>query len=396
MRRLRILTFTTLYPNNIQKRHGIFVEQRVRKLLALGGLECRVIAPVPWFPFHSERFGRYAQFAGIDAQEERFGIPIDHPRYPVIPKIGMTIAPFLLALFAYPAISKLFSEGYDFDLIDAHYYYPDGVAAVLLAKWLNKPLVITARGTDINLVPDYFLPRKIILWAAEKADRSITVCRALKDEMIRLGAEADKIHVFRNGVDLDFFKPVERISIRKKLGIDRPCLLSVGHLIERKGHHLVIEALQDLPDFQLLIAGDGEELRNLKNLVEKIVLANRVIFLGALSHPQLGEYYSAVDALVLASSREGWANVLLESMACGTPVVATRIWGTPEVVTSPEAGILIDERTAQSIAAGVRKLMLNPPSREMTREYAENFSWESSVRGIEKTFRAVLDARNRV
>ncbi|MCI0655312.1 MAG: glycosyltransferase family 4 protein [Methylococcaceae bacterium] len=394
MRTVRILTFSTLYPNNVQKGHGIFVEQRLRHLLKLGGVECRVVAPVPWFPSSARRFGRYALFSKIHSREERFGIPIDHPRYPVIPKIGMTIAPLLLAIFAYPAVSRLLSGGYEFDLIDAHYYYPDGVAAVMLAKWLNKPVVITARGTDINLIPDYILPHRMILWAAGKADRSITVCQALKDEMIRLGADADKIHVFRNGVDLECFQPLDYVSIRKKLGINRPTLLSVGHLVERKGHHLVIEALRDLPEYQLLIAGDGEELRNLENLVREIDVADRVIFLGALSHAQLVEYYSAVDSLVLASSREGWANVLLESMACGTPVVATRIWGTPEVVTRPEAGILIDDRSGGAIAAGVRQLMMNPPSRTMTRKYAENFAWESSVRAVEETFRAVLEKRN--
>lgn len=395
MRNLRILTFGTLYPNNIQNRHGIFVEQRLRRLFALGGIDCRVVAPVPWFPIGSRWFGRYAEFAQIKAAEERYGIPIIHPRYPVLPKIGMTIAPLSLALFAWPAIARLYSEGYDFDLIDAHYYYPDGVAAVLLAKWLNKPVVITARGTDINLLPNYFLPRKMILWAAEQADQSITVCRALKDEMVRLGADAAKIQVFRNGVDLEFFKPMQRASVRKKLAIDRPTLLSVGHLIERKGHHLAIQALRTLPDHQLLIAGDGEELQNLKDLARRIDVADRVSFLGALSHAELVQYYSAADVLVLASSREGWANVLLESMACGTPVVATRFWGTPEVVTRPEAGILVWERSAEAIAAGVRELVMNPPSREMTRKYAERFSWESTVRGIDETFRTVLDRRNR-
>lgn len=352
------------------------------------------MAPVPWFPFSSGRFGRYARFARIKTTEQRFGITVDHPRYPVIPKIGMPLAPFLLALFSYPAVSKLLAEGYDFDLIDAHYYYPDGVAAAMLAKWLDKPLVITARGSDINIIPNYYLARRMILWAARKADYTITVCEALKHEMIRLGAAADRIGVFRNGVDLEFFKALDPDSIREKLGITRPSLLSVGNLVELKGHHLVIKALQYLPDFQVLIAGDGEESGNLKELAGTIGVADRVSFLGILSHAQLVEYYSAVDVLVLASSSEGWANVLLESMACGTPVVATRSGGTPEVVTGPEAGVLIDQRSAEAIAAGILQVIRYPPGREMTRKYAENFSWESTVCAIAKTFMTVLDRRN--
>lgn len=389
---LKILTLSTLYPNSIQKRNGIFVEQRLRQLVSLGGIESRVVAPVPWFPFSSKRFGRYSQFADVETKEWRFGICIDHPRYLVLPKIGMTLAPFLLAVAVYPTIRKLISSGYDFDLIDAHYYYPDGVAAALLAKRLNKPLIITARGTDINLIPSYILPRKMILWAAGQVDRSITVCQALKDEMVHLGAEPGKIVSCRNGVDLEFFKPVDHDIIRQKLGLTKPTLLSVGHLIERKGHHLVIEALKTLPDFQLLIAGDGEESENLKNLAITTGVDDRVSFLGALSHAQLVDYYSAVDILVLASSREGWANVLLESMACGTPVVATRLWGTPEVITRPEAGVLIDERTPEAIAAGVGDLVTHLPDRKMTRNYAENFSWDSTVRKIKAIFLEVLDA----
>jgi teichuronic acid biosynthesis glycosyltransferase TuaC len=391
MRAIRILTFTTLYPNHIQPRHGVFVEQRLRKIHSLGEIECRVMAPVPWFPFRSKRFGRYAEFAKVQATEDRFGIRVDHPSYPVVPRIGMTAAPLLLAAFAYPALSRLISDGYDFDLIDAHYFYPDGVAATLLARWLKKPVVITARGSDISLIPRYSLPRKMILWAARKADQNFTVCQALKDELTRLGAEADRITVFRNGVDLDFFRPFDYRSIREKLGLSRRVLLSVGYLIELKGHHLVIEALQFLPDFELLIAGDGEESGHLKQLAQSLGVADRVYFLGNLSQAELLEYYSAADTLVLASSREGWANVLLESMACGTPVVATSVGGTPEVVTSPAAGILIKERTAEAIAEGVRRLIENPPGREETRRYAENYSWDITARGIRSTFLRILE-----
>lgn len=395
VKKTQVLTFSTLYPNHIQTRHGIFVEQRLRQLYAHGNLNFRVIAPVPWFPFRSNRFGRYAQFAKVKAREERFGIPIEHPRYPVIPKLGMTIAPLLLAACSYLAVSRLISDGFDFDLIDAHYYYPDGVAAAMLAKWLRKPFTVTARGSDINLIADYWLPRKMILWTASEADRNITVSRALKDAMVRLGVPGESIRVCKNGVDLDLFKPADYAAIRKKLGITRPCLLSVGNLIELKGHHLVIEALQSLPEFQLMIGGEGEDLQNLKILARKIGVADRVSFLGTLSHAQLVEYYSAADVLVLASSREGLANVLLESMACGTPVVATRAGGTPEVVGDPASGILIDERSVQAIAAGIRRLAEFPPGREATRSYAEQFSWEHTVRSIHSTFLNILARRDR-
>ncbi len=381
-RPMKILTFTTLYPNHIQPRHGIFVEQRLRHLLQQQPVTAKVVAPVPWFPFKSERFGAYSDYARIAVQEQRHGIEVYHPRYLVIPKIGMTVSPLLLAMACLPFLKKLIADGYDFDVLDAHYFYPDGVAAAWLAKKLGKPLVITARGTDIHLIPQYKLPRKMILWGASKANRVVSVCDALRDEMIRLGVSPEKIITLRNGVDLQMFCLKDKSVIRRELGLNKPTLLSVGHLIELKGHHLVIEALLQLPDFECLIVGSGEESPSLRRQAEAAGLSKRVRFLGTLTQQQLAEIYNAADALVLASSREGWANVLLEAMACGTPVVATAIWGTPEVVRSPEAGVLVNARSADGIAQGVKALFANYPDRQATRRYAEKFSWDETVAGV--------------
>lgn len=379
---VKILTFTSLFPNAIQQRHGIFVENRLRHLLESGQVESRVVAPVPWFPFRSPRFGAYSQFARVERMEMRNGLEIVHPRYLVIPRVGMSLTPWMMARAALPVIKQIIREGYDFDLIDAHYFYPDGVAAAWLAKQLDKPLVITARGTDLNLIPQYRLPRRMIQWAAGRASGMITVCQALKDVLVELGVEAERVTVLRNGVDLAMFHPAaQRQALREKLGLTRETLLSVGHLVERKGHDLVIRALTDLPGMELLIAGDGEEEARLKRLAADIGVAERVRFLGAVSHERLREYYGAVDVLVLASSREGWANVLLESMACGTPVVATRVWGTPEVVATPDAGVLTERRDPAAIAEAVNRLLQAYPDRAAVRRYAEQFSWDATTRG---------------
>jgi glycosyltransferase involved in cell wall biosynthesis len=388
---MKLLTYSTLYPNNVKKNNGVFVEQRLRKLLRLGHIDSRVVAPIPWFPFKSNKFGEYAKFALVSRQEKRNTIPIFHPRYFLIPKIGMSLAPLLLAIGTLPLLKKLIKEGFNFELIDAHYFYPDGVAAVILGKLLKKPVIITARGTDINLIPNYFLPKKMILWAAKNSKANITVCQALKDELITIGAEPDKIQVLRNGVDLDFFVPIDRDKTRKSFNLKRRTLLSVGFLIERKGHHLVIEAMRDLPEFDLLIVGDGPEFSNLKNLINILGLSDRVRLLGSVPQQHLVEIYNAADTLVLASSREGWANVLLESMACGTPVVATNIWGTPEVIQKPEAGILIQERTAKGIVEAITTLFACYPDRNNTRKYAEGFSWQETVDNLFQLIKQSID-----
>jgi glycosyltransferase involved in cell wall biosynthesis len=390
---MKILTFTTLYPNNIKNSHGIFVEQRLRNLLKLKGISAKVIAPVPWFPFSSEKFGQYAQFAKVTEIEERFGISVEHPRYPLIPKIGMTISPILMALSLYPVLKKRLKNGDDFDVIDAHYFYPDGIAAVMLGKVFRKPVFITARGTDINLIPQFYFPRKMIQWAANYATEIVTVCQALKDELVKLGVADSKIHALRNGVDLQFFHPQDRNEARKKYNIHRPTILSVGHLVERKGHHFVIEAMVDLPDYDLLIAGDGEEMVTLKKLANHLNVAERVTFLGSVSHEELVSIYSAADLLVLASSREGWANVLLESMACGTPAIATNIWGTSEVITAPEAGLLIENRTSAAIVEAIRTIEKAMPSRDATRRYAEKFSWDGTVNHLYTLLQKIITTK---
>jgi hypothetical protein len=192
-RTMKILTFTTLFPNAAQPIHGIFVENRLRHLLAAGRLSATVLAPVPWFPFTAPLFGAYAGHARAPRQARRHGIEIHHPRYPVLPKIGMNLAPSLLYHAVRPALARLIRQGLEFDLIDAHYFYPDGVAAVRLGRAFGKPVTITARGTDLNLIADFPGPRRQIAQAAAQADGLITVCQALKDKLVELGTAANRV-----------------------------------------------------------------------------------------------------------------------------------------------------------------------------------------------------------
>lgn len=387
---LRLLTFSSLFPNAAQPVHGVFVENRLRHLIAGGAATAQVVAPVPWFPSANPRFGSWAAFAKAPRYEERRDLAIYHPRYPVIPKVGMTVAPLLMYLAVKPLVERLARENGGFDLIDAHYFYPDGVAAALLGRALDIPVVITARGTDLSLIPHYALPRRQILWAADRAAGLITVCAALKTPLVEMGVPSSKVRVLRNGVDLAQFHPADRDAARARLGLTGPTLLSVGWLIDRKGHDLIIRALPALPGVTLLIAGTGPLRQALEDLAQSLGVQDRVRFLGQVPHRELTGVYTAADALVLASSREGWANVLLESMACGTPVVASNVWGTSEAVTAPAAGVLMEDRTPEALAAAVKCLFAAPPDRADTRRYAEQFSWDATTQGQLDLFHEIL------
>jgi glycosyltransferase involved in cell wall biosynthesis len=373
---LRTLTFSTLYPNRAQPRHGIFNEQRLRHLVATGEVESVVVAPTPWFPSSHPRFGRYATHARVPVEEERHGLRVLHPRYPLLPKLSMCASPLLLASAARPVVEELLDQGHRFDLIDAHYLYPDGVTAALLGRHFGLPVLMSALGDDVITLPRYRLPRWMILATVAGAAGVTTVCQALKDALVARGASAAAIRVVLMGVDVDLFRPVDRESVRTRLGLSGTVLLSVGHLTRRKGHHLAIEALPELPGATLLIAGDGWYNEGLKALAAAHGVADRVRFLGHVDQEELPALYGSADALVLASSREGIANVLIESMACGTPVIATAVWGTPEAIDVPEAGVLMGERSAAALVEAAHRLFARYPDRADTRRHAEGFRWD--------------------
>ena len=389
---VRVLLFSTLYPSCVRPIHGIFVETRLRELLKTGEVQAKVVAPVPWFPFKAARFGAYAKFAATPRVEQRNGVEVHHPRYLLPPKVGMNMAPHALALGALSTLRRLQRDGFDFDLIDAHYYYPDGVAAALLAKWLGKPFVVTARGSDLNLISQYPRPRRLILQAADQAAASIGVSQALMDRLAVLGADRSKLHVLRNGVDLERFVPETRSAARERLGlaIDGRYLLMVANLVELKGHHIAIEALAQLPGVTLLIAGAGPEQPTLKALADRLGVAERVHWAGVVPQDELRWWYSAADALALCSSREGWPNVLLEAMACGTPVLTTNVSGTPDMVNTPAAGALLERRDAQALVQAWNHLHAQAPNRAATRSHAETFSWTATTQGQLKLFREML------
>ncbi|MCH2055389.1 MAG: glycosyltransferase family 4 protein [Thalassotalea sp.] len=389
---MKLLTISSLYPNNKDPKHGVFVETRLKHLVKhYPDVNPVVIAPVPWFPFSHKIFGEYSRYAGVEYQEERNGIQVFHPKYLVLPKIGMYLTPKFMAWSLSRCIKRLKKAGYEFDLIDGHYFYPDGVAISKVAEQFNLPFTCTARGTDINLIPEYPKARAMIQKVFRTAGHMMAVCQALSNEMINLGAEKSKVTTLRNGVDLALFQAStneQQLSLKSSLNITKPLIISVGWLIERKGHYLVIEAMKSIPNATLVIAGDGPDLSKLRALSKSTGVDDRVKFLGALSQPELNKWFQAADVSVLASSREGWANVLLESMASGTPVVATKVWGTPEVVQNDTAGVLV-ERSSDDIAQGIKAVLNQDVDRKAVRQYAEQFDWQHTSDGQIQIFNKV-------
>ena len=305
----------------------------------------------------------------------------------------MSAAPLALCAAVLPLLRRQIRDGRDFDLIDAHYFYPDGVGAVLLGRALDRPVILTARGSDLNVIAQHAVPRRWIRWAAQHVQGLVAVSSGLKRRLVELGIGGDQVCVLRNGVDLALFQPRDRDAARATLGVTRPSLLAVGNLVALKRHCLMVEALTHLPEVELVIVGEGPERARIERLARDHGVADRVRLLGRVPQDRLPEIYSAADLLLLVSTHEGWPNVLLESMACGTPVVVSPMDGIGDIVGAAEAGRILADDTPRGLASAIRELLAAPPSRSATRLYAEHFDWQSTTDGQIALFQEVLERR---
>jgi teichuronic acid biosynthesis glycosyltransferase TuaC len=364
---------TTLFPNASQPRHGIFVANRLRRLCDTGRVDATVVAAVPWFP------GVYRDRAAIPKMESIAGFNVRHPRYLNIPGVGMRIQPDTLARALLGELRRGLN-GEQFDAIDAHYFYPDGVAAARVADALGLPLVISARGSDMNLIGDIPFARQRMLRSAKRAQALIAVSAALAQKMSALGMPIERIHVLRNGVDTEQFAPFPRSEARTRLGLreEGRLVLAVGNLVPEKGFDLVIRAVSALPDLRLLIVGEGP-LRNDLRLLANSVAPGRVEFRGNMPQVELRYVYAAGDVLALASLREGWPNVVLEAIACGTPVVASAVGGVPEILRHDAPARLVMERSPAAWSNALCTMLDAALVPQHVRLYALQFGWDEIV-----------------
>jgi teichuronic acid biosynthesis glycosyltransferase TuaC len=364
--RMRLVTFTNLYPSEDMPRHGIFVEERLRHLLATGDVEARVVALRPSLPGFRLK-GR--------ATEKRVGIMVDYLRVPSVPKLSNWIDPWTWAAAAESAVRDGLMQTAEPAILDAHFLYPDGVAAVILGQRLGLPVVISARGSDVNVKCLNPVMRKWVRWAAAHSSAVIAVSQALATRISELDIHPPILEVIPNGVDLERFRPRGKQRCRDRLGISGKVIASVGHLVDDKGHRFAIEALAKLADVRLLIVGEGPQKSSLQLVARKLGVADRVHFIGLVPHEDMSYVYSAADLLVLASAREGMPNVILESLACGTRVVATDVGGVAEVLQSDMAGALIADRSAGGLLQGIARVEAGTVPMEATRAYAARFGW---------------------
>lgn len=391
--RPKLLVFTTLFPHSGRPNAGLFIRERMFRVGRQ--LPLIVVSPQPWFPFQGILQSFRPHFRpGAPHHEIQDGIEVFYPRFFSVPGLFKSFDGLFMALGSLFLLRRL-KQRFDFDLIDAHFAYPDGYAAVLLGKWLQVPVTITLRGTEVPL-SRIEGRRQLIIKALQLAARIFSVSASLKQHVVDMGIAASKIRVVGNGVDLIKFQGVNKDEARNKLGLplDIPVLISVGALVERKGFHRVIECLpnlcQQFPGLRYLIVGgagpEGDWSQQLRQKVAELGLESHVIFLGPMLSQDLKVPLSAADVFVLATRNEGWANVFLEAMACGLPVVTTDVGGNAEVVSSKEVGMVVPFGKAGELQAALSQALNQDWDRNAIIAYAQANSWDDRVRILTEEF----------
>lgn len=391
----RLLSLSTLYPNGHTPRFGTFVARSLEALAARGNWDVTVINPVGIPPV---AFGKYKPLAAAAQNGVEFGVQVYRPTFTLIPKIGARINPAMITRAVLPLARRLHAE-HPFDLVDAQFFYPDGPAAIAIAQALGLPCSIKARGSDISYWGKQPFAARQMLHAASKASGLLAVSTALARDMAAMGMDADKITLNYTGLDRDRFRPIDHSGLRGKLnqslGLslseNQPLFTTVGALIERKGQELVIRALATVPGAHLLLVGNGPDEKQLRTIVRDLGLTGRVNFLGSVDHDLLPVILSASDAMVLPSSSEGLANAWVEALACGTPLVISNVGGARELVTGPEAGLIV-ERSAEAVAQGMRDTLKTPPNREAAVAIAERFSWTENAQSLAEYYDRLLSS----
>lgn len=392
----RVLVVSSIFPSRVLPGYGIFVKERLRAVARFGAHELSVVSPVPYFP-RLPIPTRWSHWALVPPEESIDGLPVVRPRYFMLPKLGGYFEADWMYRPALRAVNNLRASGFRFDLIDAHFVYPNGVVGSYLAEKFQVPLIITGRGEDILRFPQLPLMGQKIRQAIQRADRLIALSREIAQAFERLGAPPDRISVIPNGVDCGKFRPLPQDIARARLGLppDRRIILSVGNRQELKGFHLLIQALpkirETVPEAMVVIVGGRPPYgADFTPVIEKTIqehgLEQHVRLVGSRPHDELPDWYSAADVFVLLSSREGSPNVLMEALACGTPAVATPVGGIPDILGDQRLGLLLAERSAEAAAEGIGQLLVQPLNREVIREAMLQCDWHITARRLTSIF----------
>jgi glycosyltransferase involved in cell wall biosynthesis len=355
---MRVLILTKIFPNRVEPLSSPFNRQQFVQLARL--CEVHILATIPWFPGANSfsTWSRAGRLFDVPKEESIDGISVQHPRFLFVPRMLPGLSGPLYA--ASLATTALRYRG-KVDIVLGSWAYPDGFAAVLLAEMLAVPAAIKVHGSDMNVVAQLAGPRRALKWALPRAERVVAVSEPLREMAVQLGAAPGRVDVVPNGIDRTRFRPRDRVAARLALGLplDRPLVLYVGNVEAHKGSLDLVRAFATLvrrvQDVTLVMVGDGAAMAECRMLTRQLGI--EVSFVGARPHEEVPQWMAACDVCTLPSWNEGTPNVVLEALACGRRIVATRVGGTPAIVTSETLGFLVPPKDPLALATAIEKAL---------------------------------------
>jgi glycosyltransferase involved in cell wall biosynthesis len=392
---VRVLVVTKIFPNAAEPLSSPFNRQQ---FAALGRrCEVEVLAAIPWFPA-ARAFARWSAAGRLTAVPRRDvidGLAVEHPRFAYLPRAGVGLQG---ALYAASLLAPALRRRGRVDVLLGSWAYPDGVAAVALARALGVPAVVKVHGSDLNVIAKMPGAARNLRWALPRAARVVAVSRPLAEEVAGLGVVRERIDVVPNGVDGELFRPRDRAAARATLGVpaDARVILYVGRLEPAKGVADLCEAFERVaarrPDAHLILVGDGSARAACAALAER--WPGRVQVAGARPLAEVPTWMAACDVLTLPSWNEGTPNVILEALACGRRVVATRVGGIPDVVNDGELGALVPARDPEALATALTEAAATRYEPEAVAQKGARGGWaESAARLAASLERAVLSSQ---
>jgi glycosyltransferase involved in cell wall biosynthesis len=332
---LRILFLSSVFPQPGAPIHGIYSLQLCRALAE--GNRVRILSPQPWF--EKVRGWTRRRSSGGEAAPAA-GLEVDYPWFCYPPKVLRGTHAWFMWASVRSRVRRLGAE-FNPDCVVSYWAYPDGAVAVRAARRLGVPAVVMVGGSDVLILAGKPRSRRRILDVLHGADAIVTVGQDLKAKMVELGVPRHHIHIVPRGVNTDQFGPGDRAEARRRLGLPLTGrkLLWVGRMVPVKGLDVLLDACARLrdreEDFHLYLVGYGPVQKALEADCRARGLATAVSFVGTVLPDRLGDWYRAADLTVLPSRSEGVPNVLRESLACGTPFVASRVGGVAELAREP-------------------------------------------------------------
>lgn len=390
---MKALLLSNLYPSRREPTRGTFNHQLFGALSQF--CDVRVIAPLPWW----SRMKHPSEWFATP-HEHHTGLDVLLPTYWSLPRVAPLhgVALYTSLRHEVAELRKTFA----FDVVLAAWAYPDAVAASMLAQEFNCPLVTQVLGSDINEIARHGALGTQIQRALSRSHAVISVSEALKQRVVDLGVEPDRVIVRHNGVDGERFAIRDRHEARRRLGLpeDKKIITYVGNFKPEKGVDTLVEAMGQAAlrdrDVELVVVGGGPLEKIMHDTASSMGVAGKIRFAGRQPHDAIPEWISASDVFCLPSRREGCPNVVLEALACGRPVVASAVGGVPELIREGYNGHLVPAGTPPALATALGSALDRDWEPQSLRDTVESLSWTEAASAIHDVLAEAVQSHDEV